>query len=124
MAGTSIRYRRALLSTALVILLLAFGVNAYACLLPIYGGAMTEPGSACSSPHEQPARQFCEHFKTLGIQAAPDFPSPTDDAAVVHQQALPSASLCRLQAGHLAPPQLRGTPPPHEPQVRCLVLRL
>ncbi|MGH7209712.1 MAG: hypothetical protein ACREIL_10055 [Nitrospiraceae bacterium] len=66
---------------AVFIALLFFGLtfNAYACLLPLYGVGGMAMDRDCSSPQEQPARQFCDSFKTLGIQASPA-PSQTPDA--------------------------------------------
>ena len=52
-----------------VYLLLSF--NAYACLLPMSGGAVMKKGSDCAKPQEQPARQLCDAFKTLGVQTMP-----------------------------------------------------
>ena len=56
---------------AVVYLLLSF--NAYACLLPMSSGAVMEQGSDCAKPQEQPARQLCDAFKTLGVQTVPPF---------------------------------------------------
>jgi len=67
---------------AVVYLLLSF--NAYACLLPMSGGAMMEQGSDCAKPQEQPARQLCDAFKTLSVQTVPQF-QPLSDA---HAQGL------------------------------------
>ena len=53
---------------AVIYLLLSF--NAYACLVPLYGGVQVEAGSDCAMPQEQAARQHCDTFKTLGVQAA------------------------------------------------------
>ena len=51
---------------AAIYFLLAF--NAFACMVPLYGGIQTVQGSDCSMPQEQPARQHCDAFKTLGVQ--------------------------------------------------------
>jgi hypothetical protein len=52
---------------AVAYFLLAF--NAYACLIPLYGGVQVATGSDCSMPQEQPARQHCDAFKTVGVQS-------------------------------------------------------
>lgn len=69
---------------AVVYLLLSF--NAYACLLPMAGGAVMEQGSDCAKPQEKPARQLCDAFKTLSVQTVPPFhPVPdTYDQALAH----------------------------------------
>jgi hypothetical protein len=52
---------------AVVYLLLSF--NAYACLIPLYGGVQAATGSDCAMPQEQPVRDACDAFKTIGVQA-------------------------------------------------------
>ncbi|TLY34343.1 MAG: hypothetical protein E6K57_01215 [Nitrospirae bacterium] len=64
---------------AVVYLLLSF--NAYACLLPMSGGAMIEQGSDCAMPEEQPARQQCDAFKSLGVQTILPFQPVPDTYA-------------------------------------------
>jgi hypothetical protein len=54
---------------AVVYLILSF--NAYACLIPLYGGIQVAKGSDCTMPQEQPARQQCDAFKALGVQTVP-----------------------------------------------------
>ena len=54
---------------AIIYFLLAF--NAFACLIPLYGGVEVAMGSDCTMPQEQPARQQCEAYKALGVQTAP-----------------------------------------------------
>ena len=51
-----------------------FSFNAYACLVPIYGGIEVAQGSDCTSPGEEPATQFCDGFKSLAIQSNTDLP--------------------------------------------------
>lgn len=117
-------YRRGLLGAALVILLFAFSLNAYACLVPIYGGAMTALGSACSSAHEQPARQFCDAFKTVGVQettalfSPQNAPSPTVPEAIGADNLVPDLLL-------FSPVQNRPSPAPRlHPFVSSTVLRI
>lgn len=64
------RRARVFLAGTLVLLFLGLSFNAYACLVPLYGAATATMGSDCSSPEEQSARQFCDAFKTLGVQSA------------------------------------------------------
>ena len=58
------------LACTLVVLFFALSVNAYACLLPVNGVAAAQMGTGCSNPEEQPVYQFCDAFKTLGVQSA------------------------------------------------------
>jgi hypothetical protein len=59
------------IAVTLAVLYVLLSFNAYACLLPMSGGAMMEQGSDCAKPQEQPARQLCDAFKTLGVQTVP-----------------------------------------------------
>ena len=55
----------------LVLLFFAFSFNAYACLVPLNGGSSPGMQNGCSDQEEQPVRQICDSFKSLGIQAPP-----------------------------------------------------
>jgi hypothetical protein len=52
------------------VLFFALSFNAYACLLPVNGVTVGAMGDGCSTPEEQPGYQFCDTFKTLGVQSA------------------------------------------------------
>lgn len=77
------------IGTLLIFFLLSF--NAYACLIPLYGGVTVAQGSDCTMPQEEQARQYCDTFKILGVQSfssfQPLFEAPTHsfvcDLAVV-----------------------------------------
>ena len=60
------------LACTVVVLFFALSFNAYACLLPING---TTTGMGCSSSDEQ---QFCDVFKTLGLECAEKFTLNSD----------------------------------------------
>lgn len=64
-----------LLALFLISLFLTFSFNAYACLLPIYGGMEVRQGSDCTNPEEKPASRFCDGFKTLAVKSGPDISS-------------------------------------------------
>jgi len=61
---------RSVLACTLVVLFFVLSFNAYACLLPVNGATAATMGNGCSTPDEQPAYQFCDAFKTLGVQSA------------------------------------------------------
>jgi hypothetical protein len=67
-----VRFHRSssILVCTLVVLFFALSFNAYACLLPVNGATATAMGNGCSTPEEQPVYQFCDAFKTLGVQSA------------------------------------------------------
>jgi hypothetical protein len=54
------------------VLFFALSFNAYACLLPMNGSTA---GMGCSTSDE---RQFCDAFKTLGLECADKFPLSHD----------------------------------------------
>ncbi len=60
---------RSFLASSLVVLFFALSFNAYACLLPVNGATAAAMGNGCSTPDEQPVYQFCDAFKTLGVQS-------------------------------------------------------
>ena len=64
-----------LLALFLISLFLTFSFNAYACLVPIYGGMNVSQGSDCTKSGEEPAWKFCDEFKTLAVQSGPDISS-------------------------------------------------
>ena len=55
------------LACTLAVLFFALNLNAYACFLPMNGMAA---GMGCSTSDEQ---QYCEIFKTLGVESADKF---------------------------------------------------
>ena len=70
MSAIVVRMKRAqfmAVALAAVYFLLAF--NAYACLIPLYGGMEVAKGSDCAMPKEQPVRDACDAFKAIGVQS-------------------------------------------------------
>ncbi|TKS59311.1 MAG: hypothetical protein EWM72_02323 [Nitrospira sp.] len=62
-------HSRAFLAGTITVFLLAFSFNAYACLVPLSGTSDASMANGCSTPIEQPARQLCDAFKTLGVES-------------------------------------------------------
>ena len=77
-----LRSLRPPLTVFLVLLFFALSFNAYACLLPVNGIIAGAMGDGCSTPDEQPVSQFCDTFKTLGVQAADKLPLNSDYQAL------------------------------------------
>lgn len=69
------RFFKKPLALFLIGLFLSLSFNAYACLVPIYGGMKVSQGSDCSTPDEKSASQFCDVFKSLAVQSSSDIPS-------------------------------------------------
>ena len=61
---------RSVLACTLVVLFFALSFNAYACLLPVNGVTPAAMANGCATPDEQPVSQYCDAFKTLGVQSA------------------------------------------------------
>lgn len=109
---------------ALVLLLLIFSFNAYACLLPLFGVPQAAMGGGCAEPQDQPVRQFCDTFTTLGLHAASDFHFSVDTQVVSPAEAAPLTSLIGLS---LRTPSTQGYPaqrPPQDALIRTTVLRI
>ena len=60
---------RSVLARTLVVLFFALSFNAYACLLPVNVVTVGAMDNTCSTPDEQPVSQYCDAFKTLGVQS-------------------------------------------------------
>ncbi len=89
---------RVVFAGALVLLLLVFSFNAYACLISLFGTPQATMDSGCSDPHEQPARQFCDAFKTLGVQASPELHPVLDCQTLCPEDAVSLSLLFSLTA--------------------------
>ena len=66
--GSLVDMKRSHLAISLAIFYFALSFNAYACLLPLYGGVEVAQGSECAMPKEPPVRDTCDAFKTIGVQ--------------------------------------------------------
>ena len=85
--------RAPLIAVALAVVYFLLAFNAYACLVPLYGGIQVANGSDCSMPQEQPARQQCDAFKTLSVQTVPPFQPLPDTHAQGWAHDLTSTSI-------------------------------
>jgi len=75
----------AILACTLLVLFFALSFNAYACLLPVNGAPASPMSNGCSTPDEQPVSQFCDTFKTLGVQSTGKLPLNSDYQALCQQ---------------------------------------
>ena len=113
-----------ILAGTLVVLFFALSFNAYACLLPVNGVPASAMGTGCSTPDEQPVSQFCDAFKTLGVQSADKLPLNSDCQALCPEN---TASLALLGI-HTSPnSRLSDHPavsPPQDLLLKISVLRI
>jgi len=119
-------YSRSILAVTIAVFLLAFSFNAYACLLPLPGTDDVSMANGCSTPVEQPVRQLCDAFKTLGVESSPQASSLHMDhhwsAADQAPASLPAVSyrLARISSPYHS---LESSSPPHQ-SLPSTVLRI
>jgi hypothetical protein len=73
------------LTCTLVVLFFALSFNAYACLLPVNAVTPAAMANGCAVPDEQPVSQYCDAFKTLGVQAADRLQLNSDSQTICSQ---------------------------------------
>src|SRR5215831_18901717 len=117
---------RSVLAVTIVVLLLAFSFNAYACLLPLSGTTDVSMANGCTTPVEQPVRQLCDAFKTLGVESSPQSSSTHLDSQWSAADQAPAAFSpvsCRLVRISSPYHSLESSSPPHQ-SLPSTVLRI
>ena len=115
---------RSVLAGSLVVLFLALSFNAYACLLPVNGVTAAAMGNGCSTPDEQPVYQFCDAFKTLGVQSADKLHLDSDGQTICPEDTA-SLALLGILTSHSS--RLSAHPtvgPPQDLLLKISVLRI
>lgn len=112
------------LACTLVVLFFALSFNAYACLLPVNGVAASTMEGGCSTPDEQPVPQYCDAFKTLGVQPADKLSMNSDCQALCPEDTASLAFLASLtsHSSRLSDHPIVG--PPEDLLLRISVLRI
>jgi hypothetical protein len=112
------------LACTLVVLFFAVSFNAYACLLPVNGVPAAAMGNACSTPDEQPAFQFCDAVKTLGVQSVGKLHLNIDYQTICSEDTASLALLVQLIShnSRLSDPPTVG--PPQDLLLKISVLRI
>jgi hypothetical protein len=106
------------------VLFFALSFNAYACLLPVNGATAAAMGNGCSTPDEQPVYQFCDAFKTLGVQSA-DKLHLSSDCQTICSEDTASLALLVILTSHSS--RLSDHPtvgPPQDLLLKISVLRI
>ena len=112
------------LACTLIVLFFAVSFNAYACLLPVNGVTPAAMDKGCSTPDEQPVYQFCDAFKTLGVQSADKLHLNSDCQTICSQD---TATLALLVIHTSPSSRLSDHPtvaPPQDLLLRISVLRI
>mgnify|MGYP001335416415 CR=1 FL=1 len=112
------------LACTLIVLFLALSFNAYACLLPVNGVTAGAMGEGCSTPDEQPIYQFCDAFKTLGVQAADKLPLNSDYQALCPEDTASLALLVILTPYNSRSSDHPTVSPPQDLLLKISVLRI
>ena len=113
-----------ILAGALIVLFLALSFNAYACLLPVNGVTAGAMGDGCSTPDEQPVSQFCDTFKTLGVQAADKLPLDSNSQAICPEDTASLALLVFLTSPSRRLSDHPVVSPPQDLLLKISVLRI
>ncbi len=116
---------RSFLAATIVVFLLAFSFNAYACLLPLSGTTDATMTNGCSTPGEQPVRQLCDAFKILGVESSPQSSSVHMNHHWPADHALPTLPTVSRQFQHIfhSYQSLESSSPPHQ-SLTSTVLRI
>ena len=115
---------RSVLVCTLVVLFFALTFNAYACLLPLNVVTVGAMGNDCSTPDEQPVSQYCDAFKTLGVQSADKLPLNSDCQTLCPED---TASIALLGIHTSPSSRLSNHPtvgPPQDLLLKISVLRI
>jgi len=118
------RLIRPFLAVTLVLLFLGLSFNAYACLLPLNGVSASAMTNGCPSQEEQPARQFCDSFTTLGVQASLQADPAPNYQAVCHEDTASLFHLLSLSASSSRVSDCSAGAVPKDLLVTTSVLRL
>lgn len=112
------------LACTLIVLFFALSFNAYACLLPVNAVTPAAMANGCATPDEQPVSQYCDAFKTLGVQSADKLQLTSDSQTICSED---TASLA-LRIIHTSPSsRLSDHPtigPPQDLLLKISVLRI
>jgi hypothetical protein len=112
------------LACTLIVLLFALSFNAYACLLPVSGVPAAAMGNGCSTPDEQPVYQFCDTFKTLGVQSADKLHLTSDCQTICSEDTASLALLVMLTSDSSRLYDHPTVGPPQDLLLKISVLRI
>lgn len=119
------RRSRSFLATTIVVFLLVFSFNAYACVLPLSGTSNASMANGCSTPVEEPVRQLCDAFKILGVESSPQSSLSHMDHHWPADHMLPVLQTVSRQLQHIFHPyrSFEASSPPHQ-SLASTVLRI
>ena len=112
------------LARILFVFFFVLSFSAYACLMPVHGATHAAMENRCSTPDEQPVSQYCDSFKTLGVQPADKLHLNRDCQTICSQD---TASLALLVIHTSPSSRLSDHPtvdPPQDLLLKISVLRI
>ena len=112
------------LACTLVVLFFALSFNAYACLVPVKSVTATPMANGCATPDEQPVSQYCDAFKTLGVQSAGKLPLNSDYQALSPETTASLALLVTLSSHSNRLSDHPAFAPPQDLLLKISVLRI
>ena len=112
------------LACTLVVLFFALSFNAYACLLPVNDVTASPMGNTCSTPDEQPVFQFCDAFKTLGVQSVDKLHLNSDSQTICSEDTASLALLVILTSPSSRLSDHPTVAPPQDLLLKISVLRI
>ena len=112
------------LACALVVLFFALSFNAYACLLPVNGVTPAAMANGCATPDEQPVSQYCDVFKTLGVQSVDKLSVNSDCQALCPEDTASLALLVSLTSHSNRLSDRPVVSPPQDLLLKISVLRI
>ena len=112
------------LACTFVVLFFVLSFNAYACLLPVNGATAATMGNGCSTPDEQPVYQFCDAFKTLGVQSADKLHLSSDCQTICSEDTASLALLVILSSHSSRVSDHPSVGPPQDLLLKISVLRI
>ena len=113
-----------ILACTLIVLFFALSFNAYACLLPVNGVAASTMEGGCSTPDEQPVPQYCDAFKTLGVQSVDKLSFNSDGQAFCSEYTASLALLASLTSHSSRLFDHSTVSPPQDLLLKISVLRI
>jgi hypothetical protein len=113
-----------ILACTLVVLFFALSFNAYACIIPVNGIPAATMENGCSTPDQLPVNQYCDTFKTIGVQSVDRLDVNGDYQTICSED---SASLALLVIHPSSGSRVPDDPvagPPQDILLRISVLRI
>jgi hypothetical protein len=115
---------QSVLAVSLVVLFFVLSFNAYACLLPVNGITAAAMGNGCSTPDERPVYQFCDAFKTLGVQSVDKLHLNSDYQTICSEGTASLALLAILTSNSSRFSDQPTVGPPQDLLLKISVLRI